>query len=199
MPAHRRRRPVDGRGARTTLLRGLVLCSTAGVVYLASTALAHPGASLAVLLVGRLVLGMGESLLITGVVTWAIVRAGPGRAGVAMSWNGMAQYGSLAAGAPLGLALYGAAGFGAVSLATIALPLVAAAFVLPLGPTPASGGERLPLRSVILRIWRPGTANDIQRWEYRLGSSLLNLHGCRSLARFQQTQEYTGQRRIFGV
>lgn len=151
-------RMVDGRGARTTLLRGLVLCSAAGLVTLASTALVQPAASLAILLAGRVVLGMGESLLITGVVSWAILRAGPGRAGTAMSWNGMAQYGSLAAGAPLGFALYGAAGFGAVSLATVVLPLLAAALVLRLGPTPASGGERLPLRSVILRIWRPGTA-----------------------------------------
>lgn len=151
-------RMVDGRGARTTLLRGLVLCSAAGLVYLASTALPSPGASLAVLLAGRLVLGAGESLLITGVVSWAILRAGPGRAGTAMSWNGMAQYGSLAVGAPLGFALCRDAGFGAVSAVTVALPLVAVAFVLRLGPTPPSGGERLPLRSVVLRIWQPGAA-----------------------------------------
>ena len=151
-------RMVDAKGARATLLRGLILCSAAGVVYLASTVVAQPAASLAVLFVGRLTLGVGESLLITGVVSWAILRAGPGRAGTAMSWNGMAQYGSLAAGAPLGFALYGAAGFGAVSIATIVLPLLAVAAVLRLGPTPASGGERLPLRSVVLRIWRPGTA-----------------------------------------
>lgn len=151
-------RMVDSRGARATLLRGLILCSTAGAVYLASTGLGGAAASLAVLLVGRVTLGVGESLLITGVVSWAIQRAGPGRAGVAMSWNGMAQYGSLAAGAPLGFALYGAAGFAAVSLATVVLPLLAVAVVIGLAPTPASGGERLPLRSVILRIWRPGIA-----------------------------------------
>ena len=151
-------RMVDARGARTTLLRGLFLCSAAGVVYLASTALARPAASLSVLLVGRATLGVGESLLITGVVSWAIRRAGPGRAGVAMSWNGMAQYGSLAVGAPLGFAVYEAGGFAAVSLATIFFPLLAVAVVVRLGPTPASGGERLPLRSVILKIWKPGTA-----------------------------------------
>ena len=148
-------RMVDGRGPKLTLLRGLAVASGAGWVYLLSTALT-PGASLAVLLGGRLILGVGESLLITGVLSWALVRSGPGRAGRAMSWNGMAQYGALAAGAPLGFALYQRFGFGAVSLATALLPLVGFAAVLPLPAAPAVGGTRMPLRSVVGRIWRHG-------------------------------------------
>ncbi len=73
-----------------------------------------------------------------------------------MSWNGMAQYGSLAAGAPLGFAMFHAAGFTAVSVATALLPLVALGAVLPLAPVPAAGGTRLPVAHVLGRIWRPG-------------------------------------------
>jgi MFS family permease len=65
-------------------------------------AVQQPVPSLLVLLAGRLVLGAGESLLITGVLSWAIMRAGASRAGRAMAWNGMAQYGALALGAPAG-------------------------------------------------------------------------------------------------
>ena len=151
-------RMVDVSGSKATLVRGLVVCSAAGWLYVLSVASTSSGISLGILLVGRVTLGIGESLLITGVVTWAMSRAGPGRAGAAMSWNGMAQYGSLAAGAPLGFALFQVAGFAAVSFATALLPLVALAVVLPLASIPAAGGARLPLRSVIGCIWRPGLA-----------------------------------------
>ncbi len=150
-------RMVDRGGAKATLARGLLVCAGAGLASLASVPLA-PAASLAVLLAGRLVLGVGESLLITGVLSWAILRAGAGRSGLAMSWNGMAQYGALAAGAPLGFALYETFGFPAVAGATLFLPLAALAVVLPLDPAPALGGLRLPLLGVVGRVWRPGVA-----------------------------------------
>lgn len=152
-------RMVDRGGAKATLARGLLVCAGAGLASLASVPLAPvPAASLLALLAGRLVLGAGESLLITGVLSWAILRAGTGRSGLAMSWNGMAQYGALAVGAPLGFALYEAFGFPAVAWATVFLPLAALAVVLPLDPAPAPGGVRLPLLGVVGRIWRPGVA-----------------------------------------
>ena len=150
-------RMVDRGGAKAALARGLLVCAGAGLAYLASVPLA-PAASLPVLLAGRLVLGVGESLLITGVLSWAVLRAGAGRSGLAMSWNGVAQYGALASGAPLGFALYEAFGFPAVAWATLALPLAALLVVLPLDPAPAPGGLRLPLLGVVGRIWRPGVA-----------------------------------------
>ena len=149
-------RSVDADGPKATLVRGLLVCSGAGWLYLLSLAAASPALSLAVLLAGRAALGVGESLLITGVVSWGMSRAGPGRAGAAMSWNGMAQYGSLAAGAPVGFALFAAAGFAAVSVATALLPLFALGVVLPLDPVPAAGGTRLPLAIVLGRVWAPG-------------------------------------------
>ncbi len=152
-------RMVDRDGAKVTLARGLLVCAGAGLASLASVPLAPaPATSLLALLAGRLVLGAGESLLITGVLSWAILRAGAGRSGLAMSWNGMAQYGALAVGAPLGFALYEAFGFPAVAWATVFLPLGALAVVLPLNPAPVLGGVRLPLLGVVGRIWRPGVA-----------------------------------------
>lgn len=152
-------RMVDGAGAKLTLVRGLVVSAGAGIAYLLSISLGlSPGPSLLVLLAGRLVLGIGESMLITGVLNWAVIRAGPGRSGQAMSWNGMAQYLALAAGAPIGFAIYRADGFGAVAWSATLLPAVALAVVLPLEAAPILGGTRLPLLAVVGQIWRPGLA-----------------------------------------
>jgi MFS family permease len=84
-------RMVDRLGPKTALGRGLLVAAVSGFGTLASAALAAtPLMALAVLLVARLALGIGESLLITGVLSWALVRAGPGRSGRAMGWNGIA-------------------------------------------------------------------------------------------------------------
>ncbi len=151
-------RMVDARGPKTTLLRGLVTSSGAGWLYLASLAIQQPVPSLLVLLAGRLVLGAGESLLITGVLSWAIVRAGPNRAGRAMAWNGMAQYGALALGAPAGFWLYKTFGLAAVAACTAVFPLLALAPIVPLAAPAPSGGTRMPLRSVAARVWGPGVS-----------------------------------------
>lgn len=153
-------RLVDERGAKHTLVRGLTVAAVAELLLLASagcTQLAF--ASFAILLAGRVVLGAGESLLITGILSWAIVRAGSGQAGRAMSWNGMAQYGALALGAPAGFALYRTLGFDAVAVAAAVAPLLALATVLPLHPPPrVAAGRRIPLLGVVGRIRGPGIA-----------------------------------------
>ena len=176
-------RMVDNSGPKATLVRGLLVCSGAGWLYLLSVALASTATSLAVLLAGRVTLGIGESLLITGVVSWGMSRAGPGRAGVAMSWNGMAQYGSLALGGPVGFAIFMAAGFGAVAGATAVLSLVALAVVLPLEAVPPIGGTRLPLTSVLGRIWRPGVGLTLSAVGFAAVSTFASLdyadHGWR--------------------
>jgi len=83
-------RMVDARGAEATLQRGLALSSGAGRLYLASLAVPQPGPSLLVLLACGLVLGAGESLLITGVLSWAIARAAPAGPWPGTAWRNTA-------------------------------------------------------------------------------------------------------------
>src|SRR5947208_1790771 len=75
------------------------------------------------LMVGRGLLGLGESLVITGALAWGVALAGRERSGIVMTWVGIAMYGALAAGAPLGSVLDARAGFVGMSIVAALAPL----------------------------------------------------------------------------
>ncbi len=148
----------DARGPKLAVLLGLPLASLAGLTYLISAHIPGPWLSFAVLLTGRVILGAAESLFLTGTMTWGIYILGAGNSGEVMTWQGIAIYAALGAGAPLGLALQHRFGFAAVAMAAVVLPLLAlitTAFVrgVPIVPT-----KRLPFYRVLGRIWPPGLA-----------------------------------------
>jgi MFS family permease len=157
-------RPIAGRlcdktGARRTARLGLLSCILATVLYAASAQeAATPVSSLTLLLAGRLMLGLGESLLITGVLAWGIGLSGPTRAGKVMAWTGIAIYGALAIGAPGGLRLFKAHGFLAVAIAAMAFPLVGLLGSYGAPSTGTAASASVSLGDVVRAIWRPGIA-----------------------------------------
>lgn len=147
---------ADQQGPRRAALRGLLVSAIAAALYALSSIPSSSSASLALLLIGRGLLGFGESLVITSALAWGVALAGRERSGLVMAWVGIAMYGALAAGAPLGAGLQGRWGFLGVSLAAGVAPLlgmVAAALATPVAPT---GGARLPFYRVLSLIWLPG-------------------------------------------
>ena len=83
----------DRRGAKTMVVVGLVTTALSGVAYLPS-GLLPTSASLAAIVLGRAVLGLGDSLFTTALTAWVVARVGPQHAGRALAWNGIAMYGA---------------------------------------------------------------------------------------------------------
>lgn len=136
---------------------GLSLAALAGILYYISLLLvSSPLFSMTVLLAGRGILGAGESFIITGALTWGIVRTGAEHTGMVMSWVGTAMYIAYAVGAPLGTLLFGRLGFSAIALATIVLPLAALGFVLPLTAVKPVTHTKVSLRKVVKAVSGPG-------------------------------------------
>jgi predicted MFS family arabinose efflux permease len=73
-----------------------------------------------------------------------------------MAWVGIAMYGALAAGAPLGAALDGRFGFTGMSVAAALAPLAGIAALRSLRPVKPTGGARLAFHHVGRLIWLPG-------------------------------------------
>ena len=152
----------DRRGSRKAVLYGGALSALAGVAYILSVWLARAGVgtangALSALLAGRILLGLGESLLITGALSWGIGLAGHQRSGKVMAWVGIAMYGALACGAPLGIALKAWYGLGASFAAVVAAPLIGLACVRSLAGIKPGGHVRMPFYKVMGLVGRSGT------------------------------------------
>ncbi len=148
---------IDVRGPKAGMLMGLCACAISGLCYLAAAALAaRPYASLAALLLGRVVLGLGDSFVVTGALSWGIVRLGVQHSGRVMTWHGIAMYGAVAAGAPLGLLLARLHGFTAVAWLVILAPLLSILVAAGMAHAAAHAGRRLAFFAVLGMVWKAG-------------------------------------------
>jgi MFS family permease len=146
-------RMADHQGPKRTVMTGLILCAASGALLLfGALASGWPWLSLGLIFLARLALGCAESCVGTGAIAWGMGQVGHHHTARVISWNGVATYGALAAGAPLGVMIDHHYGFAAIGAISLLLPLA----VLPLArlkrATTIEAEERSPFRTVAARV-----------------------------------------------
>lgn len=148
---------ADMRGAKRSVIVGLLFAASSGLAYLASLAfVATPATSVAILLLGRVLLALGESLVTTGALGWSIGLVGAQNAGKVMVWIGIAIFGAYALGAPLGAAVNDQTGFVGIAVATIFIPLLALTLVARVPSVAPSAKRKTPFYKVLGAVLEPG-------------------------------------------
>jgi predicted MFS family arabinose efflux permease len=151
-------RPEAGRmtdviGPRATVLRGVMAVLCSGLCLIGAAALQSERlACFVVLLISRVVIGYGESCVATGSITWGLGRVGPEYSAQVISWAGIANYGAMAAGAPLGIWLETKYGFGSVGVAASGISLLSLSLALPLAGVPVRRGAQLAFPKLVGRV-----------------------------------------------
>lgn len=158
-------RVCDETGPKIAQLRGLGFGVVSAVALFGATLFTGaPAVQLAFIIAGRLLLGIGESLLITGALSWGIASLGPLHSGRVMSWTGASIFAALSAGAPLGVWMFHTYTFTSLVLLCAVLPILSLVNAWPLpGTAPLHAGqERTPYRAVVSMVWRHGMILGLQ-------------------------------------
>jgi len=146
-------RMVDVLGPKRIAVLGLFACAASGALTFAAAFFnSFALVCLALLLLGRLLLGIGESMVGTGAIMWGIGRAGSQHIAKVISWGGIATFSALAAGAPLGVLLQLHWGFASAGLAVLGISLAAVALAFRLPRIPVSPSKHLPFAHIFWRV-----------------------------------------------
>lgn len=158
-------RPWAGRisdrvGAKISVVWGMGACTVSGLLVLGAAMLHRNPAwlSLTSLFASRLVLGVGESLGSTGATLWGITAVGQKHTAKVISFNGVATYGALALGAPLGVVMENQWGLASIGIMTVIVCGASVLFAQCKKPVPVVHGEHLPFRDVLGRVTPHGFA-----------------------------------------
>jgi predicted MFS family arabinose efflux permease len=146
-------RMTDVSGPRATVLVGQAAGLLSGLCLLAAASLQSKTLPcFVVLLISRLILGCGESCVATGSITWGLGRVAPEYAAQVISWSGIASYGAMAAGAPLGVWLENRYGLESIGAAASGISLLSLALALPLAGVAVVRGAQLAFSKVLGRV-----------------------------------------------
>lgn len=170
-------RLADQKGAKRTTLQGMFACGISGLFCVLAVLLpVAPLYQILLLITGRLILGLGESQLLTGNLTWGMRLAGATHSGKVMSWNGMAIYGSLAVGAPLGLIVYQQFGLIVLGGIIMLLPCVSLLINGSVNSVTPLQGHWVSFWSVIRKIWKMGVILALQGIGFAVISAFISLY-----------------------
>jgi len=116
---------VDTKGPKVSVLRSMIFFALSGILLLLVFLFkSQPFISLGLLLITRLFTGIGEGLVGASPINWALMELGDEHAAKAISFNGIASYGALAIGAPLGVFMADHVNYESLALLTIVIGIL---------------------------------------------------------------------------
>lgn len=152
-------RVADSLGGKRAIGYGLLAIIGCGVLTLFSAwTLAWPQASLALLLGGRVLLGLAQGLIGVATLSWGINQVGAEHTARVISWNGIASYGAIAIGAPVGVLLVDGLNFSVLGPLLVILAVVGLFALRQRPDVVVVRGERLGFWSAFVRVAPCGTS-----------------------------------------
>ncbi len=123
---------VDKKGPKLAVSLSMTGFAASGLLMLLAFRLEHfPVWSLFVLMLTRLLTGFGEGMIGASPVNWAMIIVGNQHTAQAISYNGVASYGALALGAPLGVVMTQYMGHGSIAVLTMLVGIGGFVYTLP--------------------------------------------------------------------
>ncbi|WP_346830664.1 MFS transporter [Pseudomonas abietaniphila] len=175
-------RPVAGRicdtiGTKRAIVYGLSGIALSGVLTVVAILLeSFAQASLIILVIARLILGGSQGLIGVGTISWCIGQVGSEHTARSISWNGIASYGAIAIGAPLGVVMVDALGFVSLGLVLTALAVGALLLIRNKPPVPVVRGERMAFWSVFGRVAPYGLSLTLSSIGYGTLTTFITLY-----------------------
>jgi len=139
---------VDKKGPKPAVILGMIGFTLSGILLFVVYILRdHTTLSLIILIITRLVTGFGEGLIGASPINWAIMAVGDKFTGKCISYNGIASYGALAAGAPIGILMHNSYGIGSIGILIIVIGVVG--FIYAKSKTALKGDGNSPRESFL--------------------------------------------------
>ncbi|MCB0876979.1 MAG: MFS transporter [Solirubrobacterales bacterium] len=162
---------ADQRGRRPVVIAGTIVTVVASLLYFLPFGVVG-------LVVARLILGAGEGVVYTASSAWVVDITDPRRRGRIIGLYGLAIWGGLSFGPPIGDALHRAVGYGAVWAFAAAAPLVAAAIAVRIPEPPRPAVVAAPTRNRLFarEALGPGLAMTMATLGYAALAGFIVLH-----------------------
>jgi len=167
----------DHMGAKVSVLWGMACCTASGGLLVGAAVLHEMHLmSFAVLIVSRLVLGVGESLGSTGSTLWGISATGFENTARVIGQNGISTYGGMALAAPLGVVLDRQFGLASIGVLTILIGAVSFAMAWRKEAVEVEPGEHLPFAHVLGRVAPHGMGLALSGVAYSVLATFVTLY-----------------------
>ncbi|AOA59001.1 MFS transporter [Acinetobacter larvae] len=140
-------------GPKKTVSAGLMILALYGLVLMLSSQIADPTLAITSLIIGRIILGFAEGILITAAITWCIERlqSDAGTAQV-LSITGISIYAAIACGAPVGIYLLQQYDLTALGCMTLLLPFISLAIIWRVADVSSKHQQKASLSLVFPKV-----------------------------------------------